>query len=76
LNAQFRAEFFNIFNNVNFGQPGGALFSPVLASSGANKGLINIVGGLPQTSVGANAGKVLVTSGTSRQIQFGLKLVF
>jgi hypothetical protein len=82
FNVQFRAEFFNIMNNVNFGQPGGALFTPVLSKSGPTQGLINIVGatstspGLPQTSVSSSAGKVTVTSGTSRQIQFGVKLVF
>jgi hypothetical protein len=75
-NIQFRAEFFNILNNVNFGQPGGAIFSTVLAKSGPNQGLINIVNGLPQTTVSSSAGKVTATSGTSRQIQLGLKLQF
>ena len=27
-NAQFRAEFFNIFNNVNFNNPGGTVGTP------------------------------------------------
>lgn len=48
---QFRAEFFNIFNNVNFGAPS------------------NIVRG-------SGFGIISRTSGSSRQIQFSLKLVF
>jgi hypothetical protein len=28
IRTQFRAEFFNVFNNVNFGQPGNSLGSP------------------------------------------------
>lgn len=51
INMQFRAEFFNLFNIVNFGLP-----SNVLTGSGF--GLINR------------------TAGTSRQIQFSLKLMF
>ena len=51
VNLQFRAEFFNVFNLVNFGLP-----VNVIRASGF--GIINR------------------TSGTSRQIQFSLKLVY
>ena len=62
IKLQFRAEFFNVLNNVNFGQPGGAIFT-----QGTNGG------GTPS----ATAGQVTSTGNyTSRQIQFGLKLLF
>jgi Carboxypeptidase regulatory-like domain/TonB-dependent Receptor Plug Domain len=48
---QFRAEFFNIFNIVNFGLPNNVV-------SGSGFGVIN------------------KTAGTSRQIQFSLKLIY
>lgn len=64
-NIQFRAEFFNILNNVNFGQPGGGMFSSTIAGN-------VLTGG----SISATAGKVTATSTTSRQIQFGLKFQF
>jgi len=48
---QFRAEFFNIFNIVNFGLPS------------------NIV-------LGPGFGEISRTSGTSRQIQFSLKVIY
>ena len=48
---QFRAEFFNLFNIVNFGLP-------------AN------------TVTGPGFGMISRTAGTSRQIQFSLKLIF
>jgi hypothetical protein len=51
LDLQFRAEFFNIFNLVNFGLP-------------AN------------TIRGSGFGQISRTAGTSRQIQFSLKLIY
>ena len=48
---EFRAEFFNIFNIVNFGLPS------------------NIVRG-------TGFGLISKTAGTSRQIQFSLKLIY
>jgi hypothetical protein len=49
--VQFRAEFFNIFNVVNFGLPS------------------NIV-------TGPGFGEISRTAGTSRQIQFSLKVIY
>ncbi len=51
VNLQFRAEFFNLFNIVNFGLPA------------------NII-------KGSGFGEISRTAGTSRQIQFSLKLIF
>jgi len=51
MRLQFRGEFFNAFNNVNFSNPNGTQGDP-------------------------NFGQVLNTQNRSRQIQFGLKLVF
>ncbi|HEY8459418.1 MAG TPA: TonB-dependent receptor [Blastocatellia bacterium] len=57
LRAQFRAEIFDLFNHVNFGQPGGVVGT-------ANFGRI--------TSTRFPTGD----SGSSRQLQFALKLIF
>jgi len=51
MSLQFRAEFFNLFNLVNFGLPS------------------NII-------KGSGFGEISRTAGTSRQIQFSLKLIF
>jgi len=58
LRAQFRAEFFNIFNRANFGTPNAVVFSSA--------------GSAPATT----AGVITSTSTASRQIQFGLKLLW
>jgi hypothetical protein len=66
LRAQFRAEFFNALNHANFTTP-----NPVVYSSGPT----------PKTPTAepapsSTAGVVSATATTSRQIQFGLKLLF
>jgi hypothetical protein len=63
LNAQFRAEFFNIINRTNLGQPATGLFT----------GLVFIPASVLPS---ASAGQITSTSGSSRQIQFALKLIF
>jgi len=56
MKLQFRAEFFNALNRVNFDTP-----NPIVFSSGA---------------ISSTAGLITATATTSRQIQFGLKLLF
>jgi len=58
LTIQFRAEFFNLLNQTNFGTPNTIVFSSASATPSPTAGVI--------TS----------TSTTSRQVQFGLKLLF
>jgi carboxypeptidase family protein/TonB-dependent receptor-like protein len=57
---QLRAEVFNLFNRVNYGQPNAAIFIAT-ADGGA--------------AFNANAGQI-TTAGSPRQVQFGAKLVF
>ena len=68
FNVQFRAELFNIFNHANFAPPinNVAVLSTTTDSSG------NING----TSVIPTAGLLDRTTTTSRQVQFGLKLIW
>ncbi len=58
VKLQFRAEFFNLLNKVNFGTPNTVVFTA--ASS----------------PPAPTAGVITSTATTSRQIQFGLKLIF
>jgi hypothetical protein len=62
LNLQFRAEIFNLLNRANFNTPNLIIFTPPTAGNPT---------GLPGT-----AGAITSTSITSRQIQFGLKLLW
>ena len=57
---QFRAEVFNIFNRANFSLPQQIVFS----------------GTQPTEAPLATAGRITSTSSPSRQIQFGLKIIF
>jgi hypothetical protein len=61
--VQFRAEFFNLFNRPNFGQPGLTIFAGSEAAG---------VAGVP----GNTAGIISRTSNTARQIQLALKIIF
>ncbi len=64
LNSEFRAEFFNILNRTNLGQPSGSVFAgPGGAAAGGS-------------FIGGTAGLISTTATTSRQIQFALKLIF
>ncbi len=68
LSAQFRAEFFNTLNHVNFYLPSASLFA---APAAWNPALLNNGAGNSAT-----AGKITATAGDPREIQFGLKLIF
>jgi len=57
---EFRAEIFNILNHANFGMPDRTVFAARLDSE----------------PILATAGRITSTAGSSRQIQFALKLVF
>jgi hypothetical protein len=70
FNVQFRAEFFNILNRANFRNPGGAIFQSATIAPG-----LPGAGG-PTGTPTANAGQITLTNTTSRQIQFGIKLLF
>ncbi len=77
MRVQFRAEFFDIFNHPNFGQPGGQAGAP---------SRLQCVLNCTSTSVGSpnfgTSGQLLDTrfptgdSGSSRQVQFALKFLF
>jgi hypothetical protein len=58
VSLQFRAEFFNILNTVNFSTPNTVVFTAA------------------GTTPSPTAGVLTATASTSRQIQFGLKLLF
>ncbi len=62
LNLQFRAEIFNLLNRANFNTPNLIVFTPPTAANAS---------GLSGT-----AGAITSTTTTSRQIQFGLKLLW
>jgi hypothetical protein len=62
LNLQFRAEIFNLLNRVNFNTPNLIVFTPPTATN--------------LTGLSGTAGAITSTSTTSRQIQFGLKLLW
>jgi hypothetical protein len=62
LNLQFRAEIFNLLDRANFNTPNLIVFTPPTATN--------------PTGLSGTAGAVTSTSTTSRQIQFGLKLIW
>jgi Carboxypeptidase regulatory-like domain len=66
LHAQFRAEFFNVLNHSNFTTP-----NPVVYSSGPTPKTPTA-----EAQASPTAGVISATATTSRQIQFGLKLLF
>ena len=66
-NVEFRAEFFNLFNHVNFANPNGN-FTAVPSTSISNTGQII---GDP-----GDFGRITTTSNNPRLIQFALKINF
>ena len=69
VRAQFRAEFFNVLNHTNFATP-----NPVVFTSGPTQG--NTSNQTTTVVASPTAGVITATATTSRQIQFGLKLLF
>jgi hypothetical protein len=71
LAVQFRAEFFNLFNHPQFGQPNANLFTAGTAGActATGAGCANL---------NATAGQITSLAGNTaaRQIQFGLKFLF
>jgi hypothetical protein len=67
LNLQFRSEFFNVLNHTNFTTPNAITYAaaPTL-----------VAGTYTPPSISSTAGVITATATTSRQIQFGVKLVF
>ncbi|HEV2245620.1 MAG TPA: hypothetical protein VGW37_03125, partial [Terriglobia bacterium] len=62
VSLQFRAEAFNLLNRANFNTPNLIVFTPPTASN--------------PTGLSGTAGAITGTSTPSRQIQFGLKLLW
>jgi len=62
LRLQFRAEIFNLLDRANFNTPNLIVFTPPTAAN--------------PTGLSGTAGAVTSTSTTSRQVQFGLKLLW
>ena len=58
---QLRAEAFNLTNHVNFGQPNANVFAQTANGGG---------------TFSPTAGRITTTASTSRQIQFGMKILF
>jgi hypothetical protein len=74
--VEFRAEFFNLFNHPDFASPSKAsssAYSGTCPGTG-NAALMGCTGAVVNPS--AAAGTITATRGTSRQIQFGLKILF
>jgi hypothetical protein len=62
---EFRAEIFNILNYPNFAMPNGTVFAGNTTSYGPNS-----------QAPSSSAGTISATTGTSRQIQLALKVIF
>lgn len=62
FNIQFRAELFNLLNRANFNTPNLITFTPPTATN--------------PSGISGTAGAITSTSTTSRQVQFGLKLLW
>jgi carboxypeptidase family protein len=75
-NAQFRVEFFNIFNHPNISNPYGASNGYGGASGGTNDMSTSSTFGCGCATPDVAAGNPLVGSGGSRAIQLGLKVTF
>jgi len=81
-NIQFRTEIFNIMNHPNFAQPQREVFAgtltdgPNCALSGCPIGTEAVQSNVGTISTTSSGTASTAASGNSRQIQFGLKIVF
>jgi hypothetical protein len=68
VRVQFRAEFFNVLNHANFATPNAIVYTtgPTATTAGLTTAPV----------LSPTAGTITATSTTSRQIQFGLKILF
>jgi hypothetical protein len=70
--AQFRVELFNVFNHPNIANPNGASNGSQLGFDPSSTGTFGAGGATPDVA----SGSPLVSSGSSRLMQIGLKLMF
>jgi hypothetical protein len=68
--VEFRAEFFNIPNHVNYGLPGNSVASGACPGGGVTGCTLD------QVNPNGSASLITATNGTARQIQFAVKLQF
>ena len=81
-NLEFRAEMFNFLNHTNWGSPTAALYSGAFGLSACPAVSASCTTATPPTGLNpysnpaATAGKITSTTGNSRQVQLGLKIIF
>lgn len=74
--VEFRAEFFNIFNHSNFALPSKAGVTDFTGTCPGAAAVAILACGASAVNPTSAAGTITATNGTSRQIQFGLKILF
>jgi hypothetical protein len=77
MKLQFRADLFNILNHPNFGNPDGGICTSVTAATASSPASCAVnpnFGRVGQTIADLNGSQV--GTGTARQVQFALKLIF
>jgi hypothetical protein len=76
VKLQFRAEFFNLLNRANWGPPGRTSFATSFTSDPECGINTNSGTACSEIQESGSFGKISSTSGSNRQIQFALKLLF